>query len=372
MKSQVDAPGDAPAQPGAPRPTGWLRKHRGKLAISLICGAGFVWVLNAGALPILPSQEAFAGVKWWAFAVYLGLWFVVHWIRAVRWQWLLSPIAEVSRRRVVDVSFIGFLAIVMLPLRTGEVVRPVMIRRKGELSGWAATGTIAAERVIDGLVLTLMLWVALLVSEPLDPLPNKIGELPIPAAVVPTATYAALVLFGGAFVAMGLFFAKRQLARQLVAWAFAWISPRLANWLSERVEKVASGLAFLPRARESAWFVGATIAYWLLNAAAGWVLAWGAGLSEMTFWHSAVVTGVLALGILLPNAPGFFGAFQVSVYAALAIFFQPDVVTGAGSAYVFLLYVGQLLVTVLAAAWALAREHTSLSDALNSEATSLD
>ncbi len=372
MKSQVDAPGDAPAQPGAPKPTSWLRKHRGKLAISLICGAGFVWVLNAGALPILPSQEAFAGVKWWAFAAYLGLWFVVHWIRAVRWQWLLSPIAEVSRRRVVDVSFIGFLAIVMLPLRTGEVVRPVMIRRKGELSGWAATGTIAAERVIDGLVLTLMLWVALLVSEPLDPLPNKIGELPIPAAVVPTATYAALVLFGGAFVAMGLFFAKRQLARQLVAWAFAWISPRLANWLSERVEKVASGLAFLPRARESAWFVGATIAYWLLNAAAGWVLAWGAGLSEMTFWHSAVVTGVLALGILLPNAPGFFGAFQVSVYAALAIFFQPDVVTGAGSAYVFLLYVGQLLVTILAAAWALAREHTSLSDALNSEATSLD
>ena len=217
-----------------------------------------------------------------------------------------------------------------------------------------------------------MLWVALLVSEPLDPLPDKIGELPIPAAVVPTATYAALVLFVGAFIAMGLFFAKRDLARRLVRWGVGWLSPRLSDWLSERVEKVASGLAFLPRARESAWFFGATVVYWLLNAASGWVLGWGAGLTEMTFWHSAVVTGVLALGILLPNAPGFFGAFQVSVYAALAIFFQPEVVIGAGSAYVFLLYLGQLMVTVGAAGWALARQHTSLSEAFDAEDSALD
>ena len=31
--------------------------------------------------------------------------------------------------------------------------------------------------------------------------------------------------------------------------------------------------------------------------------------------------GVLALGILLPNAPGFFGAFQISIYAGFAMFF---------------------------------------------------
>lgn len=351
---------------------GWLARHRGKLALSTLIGLGFVWVLHAGALPLLPSRHSLAGVRWWTFAAYLALWSVVHWIRAVRWQWLLAPLAQVPRSRVVHVSFIGFLAIVLLPFRTGEMVRPVMIRRKGELSGWAATGTIAAERVIDGLVLTLMLWIALMVSSPLDPLPDKIGELPIPAAVVPTATYAALALFGTAFVAMGLFFAKRALARRLVALLVGWASPRLSEWLSERVEKVASGLSFLPRAKESGWFVAATVLYWVLNAAAGWLLAWGAGLSGMDFWHSAVVTGVLALGILLPNAPGFFGAFQVSVYAALAIYFDPREVTGAGSAYVFLLYVGQLLVTLGAAAWAMARQHTSWAEALESETAALD
>ena len=376
MSGEADSPrraeGELSAQSAAGEQGSWISRHRGKLLLSLLIGGAFVWLLNAGALPIVPKADALAGVRWWTFGVYLGLWCVVHWIRAVRWQWLLAPLAEVPRRRVIDVSFIGFLAIVLLPFRSGEMVRPVMIRRKGTLSGWAATGTIAAERVIDGLVLTLMLWVALLVSEPLDPLPDKIGELPIPASVVPAATYAALVLFGGAFVAMGLFFAKRELARRLVAWSVAWLSPRLADWLSERVEKVASGLSFLPRARETGYFVAATLAYWLLNAAAGWVLAWGAGLTGMTFWHSAVVTGVLALGILLPNAPGFFGAFQVSVYAALAIYFQPEVVTGAGSAYVFLLYVGQLLVTAGAAVWALSRERTSFAEAIESEATDLD
>ena len=125
----------------------WLRRHRGKLVLSSLIGVAFVWLMNAGALPIVPSRETLAGVQWWAFLLYLAMWSVVHWIRAVRWQWLLAPIASVPRSRVVHVSFIGFLAIVLLPFRTGEMVRPVMIRRKGTLSGWAATGTIAAERV---------------------------------------------------------------------------------------------------------------------------------------------------------------------------------------------------------------------------------
>jgi hypothetical protein len=58
-----------------------------------------------------------------------------------------------------------------------------------------------------------------------------------------------------------------------------------------------------------------------------------------------VVLGVLCLGVLAPQAPGFFGAFQVSLYAALAMYFAPEQVVGPGSAFVFLLYVVQLVLT---------------------------
>ncbi|HTV18076.1 MAG TPA: lysylphosphatidylglycerol synthase domain-containing protein, partial [Polyangiaceae bacterium] len=112
-----------------------------QLGLGLVIAGFFVWVMRAGALPLIPHAEAFADMRWWTAGVYLLGWSLVHVIRAARWQLLLSPIAQVSTRRVFAASFVGFLAILLLPLRAGEVVRPVMVREQGRLSAWAAAGT---------------------------------------------------------------------------------------------------------------------------------------------------------------------------------------------------------------------------------------
>ena len=346
-----------------PEPS-WLRRHRGKVIASLVIGAAFVWILQAGALPFVPDRQALAGVQWWVVLAYIALWSVVHVLRAARWSFLLRPIHPLPLRKVVAVAFVGFAAIVLLPLRTGEAVRPVLIRKKGALSGWAATGTVGAERVIDGLVLSAFLLVALELSEPLSPLPDRIGDLAVPVSIVPTAAYIALMVFAAAFVVMGLFYWRRAWARRMTHAVFDLVSPRLASWLSERVESVADGLQFLPRARHTAPFLAATAAYWLLNAAAAWMLARGCGLSEFTFVHGCVTTGVLALGILVPSAPGFFGAYQVSVYASFLMYFPHDAVIGPGAAYVFIAYICQLGITITAGAIGMLMEHTRLEEAL--------
>jgi hypothetical protein len=350
----------------------FLSRHWGKLALSIGIAVGFAWLLHAGALPLVPGRGAFAEVRWWTVGGYVVLWSMVHVLRAARWYWLLEPIHRVPMKKILSVSFIGFAAIVALPFRTGEMVRPVLIRKKGELSGWAATGTIGAERVIDGLFLSVLLFVALLVSEPLDPLPDRIGELDVPAAVVPGAAYAALALFAVAFVAMGLFYWRRRLARSLTEATVGLISKPLAAWLAERVDKVAQGLEFLPRARFFVPFFAITAVYWLLNAAATWLLGIGVGFGEMSYSEACVNMGVLALGILLPNAPGFFGAFQISVYAALALYFTPDRVVGPGAAFVFLIYLSQMAITFGAAAIGMAVEGTGLKEALSARSAELD
>ena len=186
-------PSDQPEARMEPlRVKGWLGRHHVKLLASLLIGVAFVWLLHAGALPLLPDREAFCRVRWWTLPLYLTLWSLVHVLRAGRWYWLLAPIQRVPLRTLMPVAFIGFAAILALPLRTGEAVRPVLIHRRGGLSGWAATGTVAAERVIDGLFLSTLLFIALQVSTPLNPLPERIGDLPVPVAVVPGAAYAAL------------------------------------------------------------------------------------------------------------------------------------------------------------------------------------
>ena len=210
----------------------------------------------------------------------------------------------------------------------------------------------------------MILFSALQLAKPLDPLPDRIGNLPVPAAVVPGAAYVALLAFASAFLVMSLFYWRRAFARRLTERLAGIVSKPLGRWLADRLEQVANGLTFLPDWRLTAPFLGATLVYWLLNAGSGWLLAWGCGFEDITFAQACANMGVLALGILLPNAPGFFGAYQISVYAGFAMYFAPEQVVGPGSAYVFIMYLSQLTITLVCGVIAMAVQHTSLSEAL--------
>jgi uncharacterized protein (TIRG00374 family) len=322
-----------------------------QLALGALIAGFFVWIMRAGAMPLVPHAGAFADMRWWTAGVYFVGWSVVHMLRAARWQLLLAPIAKVSLRRVFAASFVGFLAILVLPLRAGEVVRPVMVREPGRLSAWAAAGTLGAERIADGLVLSVMLFIALTLSHPLDPLPDRLGDLPIPVSVIPRAAYAALLLFVVAFMVMLAFYRWKEAARRLVHTLIDPLSPRFASWVSSRLETVADGLRFLSLWRRSIPFALVTVAYWLLNGACTWLLGWGVGFEGFGYGRACVVTGVLALGVLMPNAPGFFGAYQFSLYAGLAMFYPRGPVLELGAAFVFTMYLLQSLITVVFAAW---------------------
>jgi uncharacterized protein (TIRG00374 family) len=352
-------------------PEGWFARHWLKLLLSLAVAAGFAYLMHAGALPIVPSRDAFERVRWWTLPGYFVLWCGVHFVRAGRWYFLLAPIHRVPLRRVLAVAWIGFAAIVILPFRTGEVVRPVLIRKKGHLSGWAATGTVGAERVMDGLFLSVILFVALALSKPLDPLPSRIGALPVPAAVVPGAAWTALAVFAAAFGVMGIFYWRREWARRLTERVVGLGSKRLASYLADRVEKVSDGLSFFREPRALVPFLIGTALYWVLNAGSWWLLAWGVGFDAMTFVMACVGMGVLALGILVPNAPGFFGSFQISIYAGFAMFFGPEQVVGPGAAFVLLIYLCQLVITSSAALIGMLWERTSFNEALDARAEEL-
>jgi len=324
-----------------------------RLGISLLIAAFFVWMLRAGAMPLVPPREVWAGLRVWTVAGYVLGWSVVHVIRAARWKLLLAPLGEVTWRRVFAASFIGYLAILMFPLRTGEVVRPILIRERGRISAWTAAGTLAAERIVDGLVLSLMMFVALGLATPLDPLPERLGDLPIRVSIIPRGAYVAVLGFSAALLAMLAFHIWRASARRLVEGLLGVLSEPFARWASQRLERLADGLNFLSGIRHSVPFVLATAAYWLLNAACTWLLGWGSGLLAFSFARACVVTGVLAIfGVLMPNAPGFVGAFQFSLYAGLAVFYARESVLGEGALFVFLIYLGQMLVTFGFAGWA--------------------
>lgn len=334
---------------------GWL------LALSLAVTVGCLWFLRRGALPVLPSGEVLALVPI-GWVVLYGLAFaVVEWARAVRWLSLIRPLADVPASDVLTTNLVFFGALLVLPLRLGELVRPALLRRPGKLSAWQVMGLVGAERVVDGLMSSIVLLGALLFVHDV-PGQSQMATYVRPIALVMAGTFGALAL--GLLVT----YYQRERALRLVTWLLTPISPALATFVRDKVEGVLLGLRVIEHPRLALEFLLLSVLYWALNVAAVLCLLVPAGLPEASLASSASssalllevgivqaasVIGVLSLGTLLPGAPGFFGTFQLSIYAALSLSVAETELATRGAAVVFWLYVVQLVVILVTALGAL-------------------
>lgn len=341
--------------------TTFLRRIGPKLLLSIGIGLVIAGIAARNGLPLLPPRSALAAVSPWAIPVYALLVLVTQWVRATRWRFLIEPVKKVPLLEVVQLNWIGFFAIFALPFRIGEVARPALTKLRHGIPVSAGVGTIAVERVIDGIVTSLCVAFALWVV-PMRPTHDPI------ARHLPAYGMAALTIFLCAFAALFLFLWQRAFAARLVHLVFGIFSRRLADLLSSKVGSIADGLRMLADARLAAGFIVETLAYWTLNAFSMWVLALGCGL-PISFAQAVAIMGVLAIGILLPAGPGMFGSFQLAVSAGLSCYVAPELIGHAGSAYVFLLYLVQATVVGLCGVIPLYRMHLHMADVIDADVT---
>ena len=323
----------------APRVGRFFRQLWSRFLLSLVFGAGFAWLAARGGLPLWPPKAAFAQVAMWAVPTYAASLLLLHALRAARFRFLVAPVKELRLGQVLSLNFIGFLAIYLLPLRLGEFVRPALGKARHGIPLSTGVGTVAVERVVDGLITSACVMFVLL------SLPRELPKDPI-ARSLPLYALAALLLFCAAFAALAAFLWQRARA---MAWTRALVglfSKSLAVLLAEKVDGVADGLRSIGSPRLGTLFLLESLAYWLVNALGVWALGVGCGLPGFSFGHAVAVMGILAIGILLPTGPGLFGTFQLAVVACLRLYYPEDIVRSQGSAFILLLYVLQSLVIV--------------------------
>lgn len=352
--------GDEPA-PEPKRST--RRRNVRAVIVSVVLIAAFVWLLGTGGFPLFPPAAALAKLQMSGVVVFSLLMLFNMLTRYARCHFLIAPLAKVPFRRIMTINAIGMAAITFLPLRIGEMARPAMLRDKGSLSAWAVTGTVGAERILDGIVFSGILLVGLALAAPQVPLPDHVGELPVPVWIVPRSASVAGVVFVVAFAVMACFYWFRMQARRLTESVVGLVSAKLATRLADIVERLSDGLRFLTNWRYSLPYLVVTLISVLSLPLAIEVLAQAVGLPELTFAQSMVVLGVLALGFTAPNAPGFFGMVQLALYAGLATYIAPDKVAHEGSVLVFVYYATYLATVTLLAAIAVVVE-LSMSPAL--------
>ncbi len=263
---------------------------------------------------------------------YFAILLVVHLIRTVRWGLLLRPVADLPFARLNAVAAVGFMMLVLLPFRIGELARPMLLADGRKLRTSAALSSVVVERAADGLFTGLMMVVALLM------LPESIPGIRIlrVGGVVVTAVFAGVLAF------LGFAYLHRARAVALARAVIRPVSPRLAERIAGMLDAFIHGLRVLPGRRSLAFFFALTAANWAIVALGMSVLAAGFGF-DLGAAESCALLGVLVLGVMIPAGPGMIGTFQGAIVVGLSLFAPAQAVATRGMAFANVLWAAQLL-----------------------------
>lgn len=297
-----------------------------RLFLSLLIAAFFLWLsvkhLVSDAVDVLEQSfwtaltDAVSRVSVWSLLLYALIFLAVHVTRIQRWQYLITPLGERDTKRIFRICAVGYAAIVILPLRLGEMVRPYMLARESqEVSMSAALGTAVVERVLDGLLITGLLFAALMTYS---------GDRA--TAFVTGAGAISAAVFLGTSLLLGLTAARRDWTVRMLRRTIGRLSSKGTELIVGLVEGFLRGVRVLRHEGVLSRFLLLTAVYLGLNGLGIAVLAQAFGI-DLGYWHAYGVLAILIVGIMIPAGPGFFGNFQFFLGKGLLLFAATDQVT---------------------------------------------
>jgi uncharacterized protein (TIRG00374 family) len=293
-----------------------LLKSRGfwiGLLISAVCIGLFVYTSDVRHPAKL--RKAFSDVNYAWIALSLPVYYLGLWVRTVRWQYLLRPVKKVSALRLYPVVIIGLMANNLIPARAGELARAYVLGQREKISKTTALGTIAVDRLFDGVTLVpMMLIVAAFAG----------GDTNFPVGFGKNLNFAGLglvmaVLFGIALAVL-FYLALSDNGRNLLHTLIHRFAPaRLKPKVEGLLESFFEGLRALrsPMDLAAAWAM--SLISWTLEALMYYLVARGFGIHE-GFHIFLLLTAAANLAIAIVATQGGVGAFELVVSKTIVAF----------------------------------------------------
>jgi len=234
-------------------------------------------------------------------------------LRAFRWRTILQPVApDQPLGALWRSTAIGMMANNIFPARAGEIVRAYALTRQTEVPFATSIASLAVDRLFDMLVLLLLAVAAFL--DPAFP-----REATVAGQSLGSIAEGSIVFVLGLLVALyTLAFFPRQMVR-----AFEIFARRISPTLEERGKavllKFSEGLSVLRHPGRFSAVLAWTVAHWLLNALGFWLGFKAVGMT-LPFSAALFLQTLIAVGVALPSAPGFFGVFEKFATVGLAIY----------------------------------------------------
>ena len=278
-----------------------------KVLAGLILSALLVY-LSIRGIDFQGVVDGFRTIRYGYVLPALALLLLMQVLRSVRWGLILSPLAKIDQLSLFSVTCVGFLAIVAIPARLGELARPYLITKKSPLKMSSALGTIVVERVLDSLtVLVIAVFVVFFI-----PLPPWL----VRASVLVLLATLALI------TAMILMIIKRETSLRVLAPLIRKLPVRFAEGLDRLIFHFIEGFRIMVDPALLISVTGLSIFIWLVDVLAIYLLFLAFGF-QLPVAAAFVLMLILIIGIAIPTAPGFIGNWHGSCILGLSLFGVP-------------------------------------------------
>ena len=250
------------------------------------------------------------GTNWWLLAAAVAVATSGFLTRALRWKLFLHPInPETGLSNRFAAVCIGFAANNLLPARVGEFARAWSIARLEPVTVSGAVGSLVVERFLDAVAILLLLGVAVL--HPMFPMDATLGGQPLETTLVGVLLVVALLF---TFLVFLLAF-----PRSFIGWAdrvLALLPGGAHQFLRDLVSSFLQGLGSLRSPRLFSAGLVWSLGIWAWNGVSFWLAFQAFGI-EQGYATALFVQAVIALGVSIPSAPGYFGTFHAAAVVGL-------------------------------------------------------
>lgn len=253
-------------------------------------------------------KEGFARIGYVYLLLVIPLLLLVQWMRSYRWGLILRPLKKIDQGTLFSITSVGFMGILLLPARAGELLRPYLISQQKGVDIRSALATVVVERALDSLtILGFLVWTVL--------------SIPLPLWVHRAGYFSFAILFS---FLLFLFLVATQKERVLNF--FRILTRRFPEWLQSGIQTFvttfAEGLQILPDLKSLGLAVSLSLIVWALMGLNFYILLQAFHM-RLPLIAAYVVLVLIVIGITIPGAPGFIGNYHLSCVLGLSLFGIP-------------------------------------------------
>ena len=288
--------------------------------------------------------SAFSEANYWYVFPAIAVVFVSHWLRALRWRYLLAPVKKIDVATLYSSLLIGYMANSFLPAHLGEFLRAYMVGKKRPVSASAVFGTIVTERIIDVFTTFLLMAVAMVLF---DNFPAEVRK----------GGYIVFALIFVLFIVLVVMKRHPVASYKIIDKLTSPLPEGVRSKISRLFRSFMEGIVPLAHRKDYLFVFLLSIVIWACYAfifqllfyafdfVAKYSLPWSASL---------VLLVITTFSVLIPSSPGYVGTYHYLCVFTLRLFSKP-VPESEALSYAFvahginflpLLIVGLILISV--------------------------